>query len=263
MRQNYYSFLKKCFKKKKNSFETLEQVQEALEKAGLESSNLIVGIDFTKSNTWAGKQSFQGRCLHALHAKRPNPYQRALSVIGRTLSAFDDDDLIPAFGFGDASTSDKAVFPFFDDRAPCHGVDGVLARYGEIAPHVQLAGPTSFAPILDAAVAAVRAAQNAYHILVIVADGQVTNERETRAALVRASHAPLSVICVGVGDGPFDEMHNLDDNLPARLFDNFQFVHFEEVCGARAENAEVAFALAATMELPEQYAQIKKLGLMQ
>ena len=31
------------------------QVTEALARAGLESSNLIVGIDFTKSNEWTGK----------------------------------------------------------------------------------------------------------------------------------------------------------------------------------------------------------------
>lgn len=30
------------------------QVTEALSRAGLESSNLIVGIDFTKSNEWTG-----------------------------------------------------------------------------------------------------------------------------------------------------------------------------------------------------------------
>ncbi|KAF7832252.1 E3 ubiquitin-protein ligase RGLG2-like [Senna tora] len=29
-------------------------VTEALPRAGLESSNLIVGIDFTKSNDWTG-----------------------------------------------------------------------------------------------------------------------------------------------------------------------------------------------------------------
>jgi hypothetical protein len=34
----------------------LLQVTEALAQAGLESSNLIVGIDFTKSNEWTGSQ---------------------------------------------------------------------------------------------------------------------------------------------------------------------------------------------------------------
>lgn len=73
---------------------------EALHQAGLESSNLIVGIDFTKSNEWTGARSFHHRSLHHL-GDLPNPYERAISIIGRTLSAFDEDNLIPCYGFGD------------------------------------------------------------------------------------------------------------------------------------------------------------------
>ena len=49
-----------------DNFKSLTEVQSALRKAGLESSDLIVGIDFTKSNTWTGERSFGGRSLHAL-----------------------------------------------------------------------------------------------------------------------------------------------------------------------------------------------------
>jgi E3 ubiquitin-protein ligase RGLG len=49
----------------------------------------------------------------------------------------------------------------------------VLDRYTEITPHVQLAGPTSFAPIIYEAISIVRQSKE-YHILVIIADGQVT-----------------------------------------------------------------------------------------
>jgi hypothetical protein len=40
--------------------------------------------------------------------------------------AFDDDRLIPAFGFGDAFTGDSAVFPFFPHARPCLGFSEVL-----------------------------------------------------------------------------------------------------------------------------------------
>lgn len=78
-----------------------------------------------------------------------NPYQHVISVLSRTLERFDDDRLIPAFGFGDKTTKDKQVFPFFPDARPCRGVDEMLQRYAEITPGVALGGPTSFAPLIQ------------------------------------------------------------------------------------------------------------------
>jgi hypothetical protein len=49
-----------------------------------------------------GKISFNRRCLHDI-GNTPNPYEQAISIIGRTLSAFDEDNLIPCFGFGDGN----------------------------------------------------------------------------------------------------------------------------------------------------------------
>ena len=116
----------------RDKYRTIQEVQQGLREAGLESSNLIIGIDFTKSNTWTGKTSFQGRCLHDI-AGPPNPYQQAMEIIGRTLEPFDDDRFIPVFGFGDSYTTDKSCFPFYPDRT-CKGLDAVLSRYKEIVP---------------------------------------------------------------------------------------------------------------------------------
>ena len=48
------------FRRIRDNFETLEEVSEALRKAGLEACQLIVGVDFTKSNTWTGNATFGG-----------------------------------------------------------------------------------------------------------------------------------------------------------------------------------------------------------
>ena len=40
--------------------------------------------------------------------------------------------------------------------------------------------------------------------------------------LSRCSKFPLSIILVGVGDGPWDMMKEFNDNIPARPFNNFQ-----------------------------------------
>ncbi|XLR35240.1 hypothetical protein S83_063140, partial [Arachis hypogaea] len=78
-------------------------VTEALARAGLESSNLILGIDFTKSNEWTGKNSFNRKSLHHT-GNVPNPYEQAISILEKTLATFDEDNLIPCFGFGDDPT---------------------------------------------------------------------------------------------------------------------------------------------------------------
>lgn len=258
-----------------DNYNSLEEVTEALARAGLESSNLIVGIDFTKSNEWTGKRSFNGRSLHHIGSGL-NPYEQAISIIGKTLAAFDEDNLIPCFGFGDASTHDQDVFGFYSDERFCNGFEEVLSRYREILPHLKLAGPTSFAPIIEMATTIVEQSGGQYHVLVIIADGQVTRsvdtgrgqlspqEQRTVEAIVKASKFPLSIILVGVGDGPWDMMKEFDDNIPARDFDNFQFVNFTDIMSKNVPQSrkETEFALSALMEIPSQYKATMELGLL-
>lgn len=118
-----------------------------------------------------GKKSFNRKSLHAI-GNTPNPYEQAISIIGRTLSPFDEDNLIPCFGFGDgqslfttlllvpclplricclnnlifllsfvvASTHDQYVFSFCQENRYCHGFEEALARYREIVPYIKLSG---------------------------------------------------------------------------------------------------------------------------
>lgn len=117
--------------------------------------------------------SFNRKSLHHI-GSGPNPYEQAITIIGKTLSVFDEDNLIPCFGFGDgnarhksshfslsnclyfqianlivflsydfplsASTHDQDVFSFHSDESFCNGFEEVLSKYREIVPRLRLAG---------------------------------------------------------------------------------------------------------------------------
>ncbi len=244
------------------------------------AASQILGIDFTKSNEWTGKRSFGSRCLHDVSFST-NPYREAVRVIGRSLEVFDDDKLIPTYGFGTAEAGADKLVSFMPGDQPCHTFQQVEQRYLQLAPQMHMAGPTTFAPIIRKAIEITAASGGQYHILVIVADGQVTRpsstapgqlsqfEQDTANAIVEASNYPLSIVMVGVGDGPWDTMQQFDDAIPNRKWDNWQTVLMEQSLGKKGGSleycppeAEAQFALDALMEVPDQYNITQQLNLL-
>ncbi|KAI1715833.1 copine domain-containing protein [Ditylenchus destructor] len=245
---------------------SLDALSDAMRKAGLESTNLIFGIDYTASNKYQGERSFKGRSLHHVEDVRiENPYQQVIKIMGRSLAPFATSSGIPVYGFGDSTTGDWSVFPLNGTKVEeCRDLEEVLRVYNAVTPNVDLSGPTNFAPLIHKAVQLCQKNQD-YHILVIIADGQVTNERATRKAIVQACQYPLSIIVVGVGDGPWDMMRVFDESLPKRPWDNFHFVEFHEIINERndsEEASELNFAIHSLLEVPDQYQLIQKMGLL-
>lgn len=62
--------------------------------------------------------------------------------------------------------------------------------------------------------------------------------------------------------GDQDLMEHYDDALPARRFDNFQFVNFSRIVNDFPDNSDVEFATSALMEIPDQFNIIQRLGYL-
>ncbi len=90
----------------------------------------------------------------------------------------------------------------------------------------------------------------------------MTQKKPTIEAIVEAANYPLAIIMVGVGDGPWANMDEFDNEIPERKFDNFQFVDFHKIEKENPTNFEDAFATRALMEIPENFKRIKELGLL-
>ncbi|VCX38256.1 unnamed protein product, partial [Gulo gulo] len=212
-----------------------------------------VAIDFTASNG-----DPRNSCsLHYINPFQPNEYLQALVAVGEICQDYDSDKRFSALGFGARippkyEVSHDFAINFNPEDDECEGIQGVVEAYQNCLPRVQLYGPTNVAPIISK-VARMAAAEehsgeaSQYYILLVLTDGVVTDMADTREAIVRASHLPMSIIIVGVGNADFTDMQTLDgdDGIlrsprgePA-LRDIVQFVPFRELKSVSAGRGAV------------------------
>ncbi|CAE7398972.1 RGLG2 [Symbiodinium sp. KB8] len=189
----------------------------------------ILGVDFTKSNEWTGKRSFGGRSLHDTSFST-NPYREAIKVIGKTLEVFDDDRLIPAYGFGTAETGADKLVSFNPEERPCHAFQEVEQRYLQLAQCLHFVS-----------------SGGQYHVLIIVADGQVTRPTST----------------------PEGQLSSFEQDTVNAIWDNWQTVIMDASLAKRGGSleycppaAEAQFALDALMEVPDQYQITQRLNIL-
>ncbi|ELR58752.1 Copine-7, partial [Bos mutus] len=224
--------------------------------------HFTVAIDFTASNG-----DPRNSCsLHYINPFQPNEYLQALVAVGEICQDYDSDKRLSALGFGARippkyEVSHDFAINFNPEDDECEGIQGVVEAYQNCLPRVQLYGPTNVAPIISK-VARTAAAEertreaSQYYILLILTDGVVTDMADTREAIVRASHLPMSIIIVGVGNADFTDMQVLDGDdgvlrsprgEPA-LRDIVQFVPFRELKSA----SPTALAKSVLAEVPRQ-----------
>ncbi|CAI5703845.1 unnamed protein product [Peronospora effusa] len=268
-------------------FQDFGAIQEALRNMNIESSNLMIAVDYTTANL-----TCDGKNLHSLDpsGESVNPFQDALTRLGRVLVEFDDDRSIQVWGFGDAKTPDNTVFSF----TPAKPMDGckcfneIWQRYHELTPTITLGEePATLGPVIRHASAVARKVTG-FHMLIVLISSHLAGEHlaDTAQAIVDASTLPLVIIVIGMGDGPWDNMKVLDNQLPQRQFDNYHFVSFQKVQHAATKerkmfvhriqdgNAErtaapceldpldLLFTLQILMDVPVQYEYMCKLNLL-
>jgi hypothetical protein len=106
-------------------------------------------------------------------------------------------------------------FPVYGGGVEVQGVEGILQAYKDAVNTVYFSGPTLFQPLIDASSAIVSGynctqEKQKYAILLIITDGSINDMNATKAAIIKASALPMSVIIIGVGSDDFSSMRELD-----------------------------------------------------
>ena len=178
---------------------------------------MMVAIDFTGSNGDPRKPG----TLHYIHRDGSlNDYEKAITAVGSVVARYDSDQKFPVMGFG-AKFGGVIQHCFQVGTTPeVTGIAGILDGYRNVfKTGLTMSGPTVFEAVIRQAAddarkkqaENARIGQQAYHILLILTDGAVTDVESTKRAITAASDAPLSIIIVGIGSADFSTMQFLDD----------------------------------------------------
>lgn len=271
------------------NYKTFDELSNAMKSSGvLEDLNIMVFFDFTKSNEWTGEKTFYGEHLHALRGNT----NRYLDTIG-SLKYFMQADLdqnIAVYTYGTRTSAQCAGYVQY--HGVCKTVDEMKMWYSSYSQDPvtkgDLYGPTTLQYIMAEAKRVVQITKH-YHVVLILTDG-CPDEKYTEddiRSIYDASHHPISVVIVGVGDGEYDTVNRvptfpfyegLDDDdeklmrikkgtlkkihsTTPRQFDNVQFINLEsEILKGREmdESKQKEFYFKGFMEVPTQYRLIKK-----
>ena len=199
---------------------SIADVQNGLTAAGLDSANLVLGVDFPSADG--------------------NPtYLNVVKVIGEVFESFIDQEYpIHAFGLGvDRRLGKSLCFPFAGSGA-LPDMGAVLSKYQALAESVRSLQGGSWAPLVRRAIEVVRKTGR-YHVLLILSSDPRSTDRDTQQAIEEASRFPMAIVMIGVGAGPWDSVQEFADRGMARSnsmaamiqTDGFQFVAFDEVAG--------------------------------
>ncbi|GBG81003.1 hypothetical protein CBR_g31559 [Chara braunii] len=240
-----------------------------LSSLGITGDNLIIAFDFAMDNLTGGASSFGGDCLHDVSKGFPNQYMFSAAIVGHAMSNLCGGKAgRPVFlGFGAA---DRDVFSLGTANEHLrYEMRAGLRRYKQIAPHVRLGASSSYVAPIEAAIEV--AEKDGFHLLVIITCGRRNDMRATASALERASKHPLSIVFVGVGDGPWTFFRDFrmclaeNDRAESRMaLTNTSFISFRDMSAMPRVRAkkDVLVSPGCLRELPDQYDDMARRGLI-
>lgn len=153
-----------------------------------------------------------------------NPYQSVVLSVGEILLDYDDDKMVPVYGFGADLKYPDLKSQGVSHSFPCtglvgneevNGLQGIFEVYEYAHKYITLNGPTHFAPLFRDIVKKAKQRFNEnpdnYSFFMIITDGDIHDMVETVGVLVQAAEEPLSLVIVGVGNDSFEKMRRLDE----------------------------------------------------
>ena len=233
--------------------------------------NLEIAIDYTKSNLPPNDPNSN----HYINSSDPNDYEMAIKSCCKVLAPYDDDQLFPVYGFGgipkilNGKQNNEVSHCFninFQENSEIYGVDNILKAYRDSFQNVELSGNTKLSYVLKQVMSNInndlkyKKTENHYYILLILTDGIINDMKETIDLIVEGSYLPLSIVCVGIGNGEFNFLELIDgDEDPLknskneiRKRDIVQFIQFNNFKNNNAINIGTDFAEEVLKEIPRQ-----------
>lgn len=141
--------------------------------------------------------------------------------MGYVIEPYDNDKMFPVFGFGGVPhhcniRQVNHCFPLNGNinNPEINTIDGIVKEYRNTLEHIELSGPTFFAPMMSEFLQFLRSMeeQTVYSVLLILTDGTVHDMLDTIELICLLADYPCSIIIVGVGDADFSGMEILDSD---------------------------------------------------
>ena len=221
---------------------------------------LSVGIDLSSSNGAISDPN-------SYHYLTPDPeqmnqYEKVLTSVGKILEPYSQYKKHALYGFAATPQNQTKVSHCFylngKQDPTCKGFEEMRRVYRQKLTEIQLGSPTTFAPLLFTLREYCKTCLQfpVYNVMLIITNGEVEDMHLAKEEVVQLSKYPVSIIIVGVGDGDFTSMKELDADIkPIKSKDGIkagrdliQFVEFNSF-----SQDPIKLAEKVVEELPTQF----------